>query len=98
MVGIEMMAVLQISFFSLMTITQFNPCFSALVNLFLVNGYNKIASTSHLADPNAPIQAKGLRLFSQFLYNYNFTFLFIVVPMVVSLIAYIFKRKARKHI
>lgn len=41
-IGIEMMAVLQIIFFSLMTISQMNPCFAALSSLWLVNSYNSI--------------------------------------------------------
>lgn len=65
MVGIEMMAVFQITFFSLMTLSQMNPCFAALSYLWLVNGYN-VLNNNHLSDVFTPIQPKGIKMFSRF--------------------------------
>jgi hypothetical protein len=42
MVGVEMMAVLQIAYFALMPLSDINPCFSALTSLRYVNGYNQL--------------------------------------------------------
>jgi len=65
MVGVEMMAVLQITFFSLLTLSHMNPCFSALSYLWLANGYNSLKH-NHLADPLSPIPVKGIQMFSRF--------------------------------
>ena len=46
MIGVEMMAVVQISFFSLITLSQLNPCFAALASLRLINGYNSLSKAS----------------------------------------------------
>ena len=67
MIGTEMMAVLQVSFISLITLQEMNPCFQALSSLYLVNGYNSVSSNNYLDDPRTPIQPKGIFLFSRFL-------------------------------
>jgi hypothetical protein len=59
-----MMAVIQISFFSLITLSQVNPCFAALSNLRFINGYN--LKSNHLQDPLTPAEPKGLFLLSRF--------------------------------
>lgn len=61
-----MMAVVQISFFSLLTLTHLNPCFAALSSLKLVNGYNSL-NKNHLEDELNPAQPKGIFLFSRFM-------------------------------
>lgn len=38
-----MVAVVQISFFSLMSLSHVNPCFAALSSLKFINGYNKLS-------------------------------------------------------
>lgn len=65
MIGVEMMAVLQVIFFSLMTLSQMNPCFSTLSFLWLVNGYNSLQK-EYMKDPLSPIPLKGIRMFSRF--------------------------------
>lgn len=50
MVGVEMMAVVQISFISLLSLSQMNPCFAALSSLKFVNGYNSLNYNNHLND------------------------------------------------
>lgn len=60
-VGVEMMAVLQVSFLSLITLSQMNPCFSALTHLWFVNGFNYFSLTKdYRYDSASPIQAKGI--------------------------------------
>jgi len=65
MIGVEMMAVIQVSFFSLVSLSQLNPCFSALASLWLVNGYNQM-HRNHLQDALTPIPPKGIGMFSRF--------------------------------
>lgn len=45
MIAVEMMAVLQVSFLSLLNLTQVNPCFAALSSLRLANGFNLIVTS-----------------------------------------------------
>lgn len=96
MVGVEMMAVVQISFFSLMTLSQLNPCFAALSSLKLVNGYNSL-SKNRLEDPLNPIQPKGIFLFSRFVENFNFTTAIILIPLIIALITFILSKTACKE-
>jgi hypothetical protein len=95
MVGVEMMAVVQISFFSLVTLSQLNPCFAALSSLKLVNGYNSL-NHNHLADQFTPTKPKGIFLFSRFIENLNFTVAIILVPLLVALISFILSKTAMK--
>lgn len=96
MVGVEMMAVVQISFFSLVTLSQLNPCFAALSSLKLVNGYNSL-NHNHLADQLTPTNPKGIFLFSRFTENFNFTAAIILVPLLVALVAFILSKTALKE-
>lgn len=75
-----------------------NPCFSALTNLRLVNGFNSLNQKSHLQDQLTPIPPKGASLFSRAFENYNFTLLIILVPCFVSLIAFICRTIISKKI
>ncbi len=96
MVGVEMMAVVQISFFALMTLSQLNPCFAALSQLRFVNGYNSL-NNNHLEDQLSPNQPKGIFLFSRFAENFNFTAAIVVVPLLVALVAFVLSKTAFKN-
>jgi hypothetical protein len=62
-----MMAVIQISYLSLFTLSNMNPCFNALSNIWFVNGFNYFSfSKGLLKDQLSPIQAKGINLYSRF--------------------------------
>ena len=67
MIGVEMMAVLQVSFIGLISLTDMNPCFSALFSLYLVNGFNSVSGHNSLEDSLTPYQPKGIKMFSLFL-------------------------------
>ena len=90
-----MMAVVQISFFSLVSLSELNPCFAALSNLYLVNGYNQLHKTQ-LQDPLTPIPPKGIGMFSRFAQNFNFTAALVLIPLLVALIAFILSKTAMK--
>ena len=95
MIGVEMMAVIQISFFSLLSLSNMNPCFAALSSLKLVNGYNSLGG-NHLADQLTPNQPKGIFLFSRFTENFNFTAAIVLIPLLVGLVAFILYKTAFK--
>jgi hypothetical protein len=96
MIGVEMMAVIQISFFSLVSLSQLNPCFAALSSLKLVNGYNSL-NNDHLKDQLTPTAPKGIFLFSRFTENFNFTLAIVLVPLLVALISFILSKTALKE-
>ncbi len=51
------------------------------------NGFNYFHfNKTYLADPHAPIQVKGIYLFSRFLENYNLNIILIIVPWLLSCI------------
>ena len=97
MIGVEMMAVVQISFFSLITLSQLNPCFAALASLRLINGYNSLSkSENYLQDTLTPTAPKGIFLYSRFTENFNFTLAIVVVPLLVALVSFILSKTALK--
>ena len=91
------MAVVQISFFSLVTLTQMNPCFAALTSLKLINGYNSLNHRDHLEDPFTPTSPKGIFLFSRCTENFNFTLIIIIVPLLVALTCFILSKTVLKE-
>lgn len=90
------MGVMQISFFSLMTLSQVNPVFAALSSLRFINGYNSL-SNNHLADPLTPTSPKGIFMFSRFTENFNFTLAIILLPLLIALISFILSKTAFKN-
>ena len=90
-----MMAVIQISFFSLATLSNLNPCFAALSSLKFVNGYNSLGG-NHLEDQITTTQPKGIFLFSRFTENFNFTVAIVLIPLITALVAFILHKTAFK--
>lgn len=101
-IGIEMMAVIQIAYFSLLSLSSLNPCFRALSDMWFVNGFNyfyPLSSThpkNYLLDPLTPLPAKALKLFSVFTRNYNFTLLLVICPYLISVICLILSKTVFK--
>lgn len=91
-----MMAVIQVSFFGLMSLTEMNPCFAALSSLKFVSGYNSLG-TNPLLDRFTPTQARGIFLFTRFTENFNFTTLIILIPLLVSLISLVLWKTLLKN-
>lgn len=62
-----MIAVVQITYLSLITLSKLNPCFKALNNIWFVHGFNYFHSfKKYLMDSSLPIQFKGIGLFAKF--------------------------------
>lgn len=63
-----MMAVMQLSYISMLGLKDINPCFYALRNLMYVNGVSYYQfnnnDNKYLIDPYSPTQAKAIRLSS----------------------------------
>lgn len=92
-----MVAVVQISYLSLLTLTSLNPSFKALSNMWFVNGFSYFSlSKDHLKDAFSPLQVKGLCLYSRFTENYNFTLLLIILPNLASLVCFILAKTLYK--
>lgn len=98
-VGVEMMAVLQISFFGLVTLSEVNPCFAALSPLVMSNGYNKnlIDNKNYIDDINTPIKIKGIMQYSQYVLNTNLSLVLILIPLILALIFFVASRVSKKE-
>lgn len=96
MIGVEMMAVLQASFVSLVSLQELNPCFKALSSLQLVNGYNSVSAQDIMEDSLVPDQPRGIFLYARFLENYNITSVLIFIPLLVGLVVMILSKTALK--
>lgn len=97
LIGLEMVAVVQISYLSLLALSSMTPCFRALTNIWFVNGFSYFfLSKGHLLDPHTPLPVKGIFLYSRLLENYNITFLLIIIPYLVSLICLVLAKTAFK--
>jgi hypothetical protein len=91
------MAVIQISYLSLITLSSINPCFNALSNIWFVNGFNYFSLfKGHLRDSDTPLEVKGINLYSRFLKNYNLTILLMLTPFLVGLICLIISMVIQK--
>lgn len=98
LVGVEMMAVVQISYLSLLSLDQLNPSFRALSKIQFVNGYNyHYLSKGHLFDQLAPVQVKGMYMYSYFLQNYNLTVILVLLPLLMSLICLVLQKTFYKN-
>lgn len=86
-IGLETMAVVQISFVSLMALPTLNPSFAALTDIWFVNGFNIFAfDKSSLYSSEVPSQLKGVSMFGHFSQNYNITVLTIFLPLLIGLV------------
>lgn len=94
LIGLELMGVIQISYLSLVRLPILNPCFKMLSAMWFVNGFNYYnLSKDHLLDQNTTIQIKGMQFYSNFIKNYNFTFLLLIIlPLLIAFIVFILSR------
>jgi hypothetical protein len=92
------MQVIQIVYLSLFALDDLNPCFTALKNMWFVNGFSYYSLTKdHLIDPHTPNKIKSLRFYSRFMENYNLTFLLILIPYFASFVCYIISKICFKN-
>ena len=67
LVAVEMLAVFQITFLSLVVVKDMSPTVSALTNLYIANGFNKLIEPDYWEYQSLPNQFKGLYLSPYFL-------------------------------
>ena len=90
LVGVEMMAVIQISYLSVLMLSSVNPCFKALSKIWFVNGINYYQFVGNiLKDPYITNEMKGISLYSRFFENYNLTMILLTIPYILGLLFFI---------
>lgn len=91
LIVLEMLAVVQIGYFSLLEFEKIPPTFVGLKSLHMSNGYNDLnlfSSESRL--PQDIFRIMGFETVA--LENYNLSFIvFVMLPLIVGLIGYIVK-------
>lgn len=85
LIGLETVAIIQITFFSLITLDKMSPTVSALSGLGLSCGYNKLQNYDISQKIEVPF--KGIEWDASFLLNFNIMSLFVILPLLISLIA-----------
>lgn len=85
LIALELLALYQVTFFSLSSLTDLSPNYQALTYLSLCNGYNPDLFASAPADRRFYPLGMQISLFD----NYNLTFLVILIPLLLSLILYV---------
>jgi hypothetical protein len=92
---VEMLIVIQITYIGLITVPKLTPMYSALTALSTANnGYNILYNPvlRPFEDTLTGERAKGVLLYSQFLYNLNTGLLFIIIPLIAGLIALVISK------
>jgi hypothetical protein len=92
-----MMAVLQLSVLSILSLGWLNPSFAILKGAILTNGFNKIDDNDPFMDFNSSMSVKGMEMFSRFLENYNIASFTIILPLLVGFIMFILSKTALKN-
>lgn len=98
LIVLEMLAVIQIGYFSLLGFEKIPPIFVGLKSLHMSNGYNDLnlfSSESRL--PQDIFRIMGFETVA--LENYNLSFIvFVMLPLIVGLIGYIAKSKGKNRV
>ena len=92
LIGIEMMAVIQLSYLSLISMESLNPGFNAISRLWYVNGYNELRFDNAYLIEAETKKPKGLTMYPYFVLNYNLTMLLIFGPILIGLIMFVLSR------
>lgn len=90
-VVIEMMAVIQVSFFALCSLSNLNPCFAALSSLQLSSGYNMFPNPTQPSKSDLPNQIR-VNLMEHFIYNVNFTLISLMLTLLIGFVFFILSK------
>lgn len=90
------MAVIQLAFFALISLGQLNPTFEALSNLQLTSGYNIFPNPTPSENIDLPNKMRE-RLLQHFIFNINFTLIYLCVTLGLGAIFYIRKIISQKQ-
>ena len=98
LIVLEMLAVIQIAYFSLLEFEKIPPTFVGLKSLHMSNGYNDLnmfSSESRL--PQDIFRIMGFETVA--VENYNLSFIvFVILPLIVGLVGYIVKSKGKNRV
>ena len=89
------MGVIQLSYFSLLSLENLNPCLYALSSLRWINGYSFLQGEI-MEDIYTPAKPKGIWLYSRFAENFNFLLIVIILLLLSGLVAFILSKTALK--
>lgn len=92
LMGVEMMMVVQIAYLGLITIDKLESLLYPLINLWPVNGYNRL-NLADKADSQIPARIALPDYKSYFLANFNLDIVVMMLPFVVGLAVYLYARK-----
>jgi hypothetical protein len=95
-IGIEMMAVIQISYLSLISLTSLNPALNLVSELYFVNGYNNLYYNKEFLSQPELTKVRGITLFPHFIENYSFTMVLVFIPLLLALIAFLMTKFCNK--
>jgi hypothetical protein len=84
LIGLECMATIQLSFLSLLTLTEVSPSFASLSSLGLSFGYNRLKGYDLSQDIDRPFKLDSID--QHWVYNYNFMGIFLLFSLLVALI------------
>ena len=98
LIVLETLAVIQISYFSLLEFEKIPPTFAGLKSLHMSNGYNDL----NLFSSESRIRQDIFRIMgfeTVALENYNLSFIvFVMLPMLVGLVGYMVKSKGKNRV
>lgn len=95
-VGVEMMAVVQIAFFGLISIENMNPTFAALSSLQMSSGYNVFPNPTPIGSVEVPNKLRA-NLLQHFLFNLNFTLAFFIVTLSVGAVFFVLSKVLKEQ-
>jgi len=84
LIGLEMVAVFQIAFLSMLSLDDMNPIMDGLSGLQYSVGYNKLGSYNK--HQNLGSEFIAIEFNPTFINNYNLTFIIIAVPLLCALV------------
>ncbi len=90
-IGVEMVGVVQVAFVGLASINNIHPLLAPLAQIGFVNGLNSLFTNQQQSQlsGNVPIRASALEYDSQMIYSMNYMVAVMLLPLLVSLVAYI---------
>jgi beta-lactamase regulating signal transducer with metallopeptidase domain len=89
-IGVEMMGVIQAAFLGLMIMIHLQPMLATFSQMNYVSGINNLFDSSKMASASMlPNRLTALQYAALFTYNFNYTFILLVLPIIVGLILFI---------
>jgi hypothetical protein len=89
-ISVEMMGVIQVAFLGLMIMVHIQPILATLTHMSYVNGINSLFDNLKMASASVlPNRLTALQYQAQLTYSFNYTFVLLVLPMIIGLVLFI---------